>query len=246
MEGEICVVYFTGDIHGSPYNIIRFAKRMKLTRSDVIVILGDVGANYYGNDSDDEMKLHLNAVKPTVLCIHGNHEKRPATIPSYKLKEWNGGQVWFEELYPKILFAKDGEIYSIDGIRYLVIGGAYSVDKYYRLMRGYGWWEDEQPSAEIKAYVEKRIAECEFDVILSHTCPMKYEPVEMFITQVDQSTVDTSTEEWLDSIEEQVNYKAWFCGHWHADKRIDRIHFLYNSFESADMIGQAENESEDE
>lgn len=44
------MVYFTGDIHGSPYNIIRFAKRMKLTRSDVIVILGDVGANYYGND----------------------------------------------------------------------------------------------------------------------------------------------------------------------------------------------------
>jgi len=50
MEGEISMVYFTGDIHGSPYNIIRFAKRMKLTRSDVIVILGDVGANYYGND----------------------------------------------------------------------------------------------------------------------------------------------------------------------------------------------------
>ena len=26
------------------------------------------------------------------------------------------------------------------------------MDKFYRLKRGYGWWEDEQPSAEIKAY----------------------------------------------------------------------------------------------
>lgn len=85
------MVYFTGDIHGSPYNIIRFAKRMKLTRSDVIIILGDVGANYYGTERDSETKTHLNALKPTIFCIHGNHEKRPAGIPSYKLKEWNGG-----------------------------------------------------------------------------------------------------------------------------------------------------------
>lgn len=30
--------------------------------------------------------------------------------------------------------------------------------------------------------------------------------------------------------------KAWFCGHWHTDKRIDRMHFLFNSFEDRDMI----------
>lgn len=240
------MVYFTGDIHGSPYNIIRFAKRMKLTRSDVIVILGDVGANYYGNERDREMKMHLNALNPTIFCIHGNHEKRPATIPTYKLKGWNGGQVWYEDEYPGLLFAKDGDIYTIEGVRYLVIGGAYSVDKYYRLMRGYGWWEDEQPSEAIKKYVDRQVDESSFDVILSHTCPMKYEPVEMFIAAVDQSTVDASTEEWLDKIEDRAKYKAWFCGHWHTDKRIDRMHFLYNSFESADMIDHIKRESEDE
>ncbi len=240
------MVYFTGDIHGAVYNIIRFAKRMKLTRSDIIVILGDVGANYYGGERDNEMKIHLNALKSTIFCIHGNHEKRPATIPSYKLKEWNGGQVWYEEEYPGLLFAKDGEIYTIDSIRYLVIGGAYSVDKYYRLARDYGWWEDEQPSDEIKAYVNKQISENSFDVILSHTCPMKYEPKEMFLSVVDQSTVDTSTEEWLDIIEDRADYAAWFCGHWHTDKRIDKMHFLYNSFESTDMINFDIHKSEDE
>ena len=62
----------------------------------------------------------------------------------YKLQEWNGGKVWVEEAYPNILFAKDGEIYDIAGMKTIVIGGAYSVDKFYRLSKGYNWFEDEQ------------------------------------------------------------------------------------------------------
>lgn len=86
------------------------------------------------------------------ICIHGNHEQRPENIDGYELIDWNGGKVWVQPEYPSILFARDGDIYTIGKYRYLVIGGAYSVDKFYRLKRGYGWWEDEQPSAEIKAY----------------------------------------------------------------------------------------------
>lgn len=232
----ICVIYYTGDIHGYPWNVVKFCKKFKLTRDDVIVILGDVGVNYYQNERDAEAKMHLNAVKPTVLCIHGNHEIRPANISSYLTKEWNGGAVWYEEAYPKLLFAKDGEVYHLEGLDYLVIGGAYSVDKYYRLARGYGWWEDEQPSVEIKRAVETAIAEKHFDIVLSHTCPKKYEPTEMFLATVDQSTVDTGTEDWLDGIEDRIEYKAWFCGHWHTDKRIDKMHFLFNGFESAEQF----------
>ena len=60
----------------------------------------------------------------------------------YKLQEWNGVKVWVEEAYPNILFAKDGEIYDIAGMKTIVIGGAYSVDKFYRLSKGYNWFED--------------------------------------------------------------------------------------------------------
>ena len=117
-------------------------------------------------------------------------------------------------------------------LKHLVIGGAYSVDKYYRLRLGYGWWEDEQPSPEIKTYVEQQVAEKKFDIVLSHTCPFKYEPTEMFLQGIDQSSVDDSTEHWLDTIEEAIEYRAWFCGHWHVNKRIDKMHFLYHGFES--------------
>lgn len=37
------------------------------------------------------------------------------------------------------------------------MGRAYSVDKTIRLMYGYGWWPDEQPSDEIKMGVERKL-----------------------------------------------------------------------------------------
>ena len=69
----------------------------------------------------------------TLFCIHGNHEERPENIASYKTKIYHDGIVFYEDNYSNILFAKDGEIYNFNHKSVLVIGGAYSVDKYFRL-----------------------------------------------------------------------------------------------------------------
>jgi len=230
------MIYYTGDIHGSAVELQTFCKKMSLTADDVIVILGDVGANYYGGKRDQYFKQELNNLGPIIFCIHGNHEQRPTSFPTYRETSWNGGMVWYEEAYPNLLFAKDGEIFTLGGLKHLVIGGAYSVDKFYRLTRHYGWWPDEQPSNEIKGYVESQISTRLVDVVLSHTCPYKYEPTEVFLPFIDQSTVDASTEQWLDEIENRLDYKAWFCGHWHINKRIDKMHFLFHDFESASQF----------
>ena len=150
-------------------------------------------------------------------------------------KLWNGGIVYVQDAYPNVLFAKDGEVYQIAGMSCLVVGGAYSVDKFYRQSRGWAWWDDEQPSEETKQKVESIIRERRIDVILTHTCPEKYVPIECFISGIDQSTVDRSTEEWLDKIEENIEYKAWYCGHWHINKRIDKMHFLYDGVEELEV-----------
>lgn len=226
------MVFITGDIHGNPTRIIDFYESNALKDNDIIIILGDVGANYYLNNRDNLMKSELNDIGIDILCIHGNHEIRPLNLPSYHLSEWHGGKVWIENDYPHLLFAKDGEIYNIEDNRYIAIGGAYSVDKYYRLAMHYGWWEDEQPSDEIKKYVENQIDKDKINIVLSHTCPLKYEPREVFISQVNQSKVDKSTEIWLDKIENSIEYDAWFCGHWHTDKKIDKMHFLFEGWEA--------------
>lgn len=230
--------YITGDTHGdfSRYEI--FTEDVRPTEDDVMIVLGDAGLNYYGNKTDIKKKNYVSSFPFTTFCIHGNHEQRPSTIDSYELKEFCGGLVWYEPEFPNILFAKDGEIYSFDGMSCLVIGGAYSVDKEHRLLRGYKWFADEQPSDEIKKEVEENIKKAgnKVDIVLSHTCPIQYEPIEVFLSGIDQRKVDKSTEEWLGEIEKNLDYKKWYCGHYHTTKNIDRMRFLYENFDELKRI----------
>lgn len=41
------MVYITGDIHGDIMKIITFCNRFDLTPKDKIIILGDVGLNFF-------------------------------------------------------------------------------------------------------------------------------------------------------------------------------------------------------
>lgn len=136
-----------------------------------------------------------------------------------------------EEEYPNLYFAKDGELFDLDGKRTLVIGGAYSVDKWTRLMYGFGWWPDEQPTDAIKADVQRQLEQqnWDVDVVLSHTVPLKYEPTEMFLEGVDQSQVDKSTEQWLDQIESRLTYRKWYAGHYHTEKEMDQLEIMFEN-----------------
>ena len=227
------MVYLTGDTHGNFVRIDGFCRRMETRKTDTMIILGDAGFNYYLGKKDSRAKEYAAGFPITLFCIHGNHEARPQTISTYIEGEYCGGKVLYEEAYPNILFAVDGEVYDFDGYQCMVIGGAYSVDKYYRLSQGWRWWPDEQPDDVIKRRVENRIKELDYavDIVLSHTCPVKYEPTEVFLKELDQSTVDKSTELWLGEIEARLEYKKWYCGHYHTRKRIDRLQFMFEDFD---------------
>ena len=159
MEG-FAMILVTGDIHGEVHRVADAVARFGLGSEDTIVLLGDVGMNYYGNKRGDRhRKKRLNNLGVTMFCIHGNHEMRPETIVTYHETQWHGGAVYVEEEFPNLLFAKDGEVYDIAGKKAIVIGGAYSVDKWYRLQCDLHWFLDEQPSAEIKNRVEQKLDE---------------------------------------------------------------------------------------
>lgn len=225
--------YITGDCHGDFSRLTVFNAMTKLTEDDVMIILGDAGFNICRDEREEANKEFVNSFPFTTFCIHGNHEMRPYDIDTYKTKQYCGGTVWYEEEYPKILFAKDGEVYDFDGLKCMVIGGAYSVDKSFRLMYRLPWFENEQPSDEIKSYVEAQLEKYgnRIDILLSHTCPYKYEPKEVFIRGVNQLMVDKSTEKWLDEIEENTEYCKWYCGHYHTSKKIDKIQFMYEDID---------------
>lgn len=220
--------YLTGDTHGDPRKILDFIVRYRLTENDMIIILGDAGWNYSLNIRDWYTKKYLNNTGIKLFCIHGNHEERPENIRSYHEVSTVYGNVYVEEEFPNLLFAKDGELYRFGTRQAIVIGGAYSVDKHYRLKHGYRWFPSEQPTEETKQRVEEKLNQLNWtvDLVLSHTCPGKYTPVEAFLPGLDQSTVDKSTEEWLDRIEDRLAYRKWFCGHWHIDKIVEKLRFV--------------------
>lgn len=228
------MIYITGDRHGDFGDIPMWCTINKTTKKDILIILGDAGINYYGKNSKDiSLKEILKQLPITLFCIHGNHEMRPTSIDTYKETEFMGGIVYSEDDYPNILFAKDGEVYNFNGLKTLVCGGAYSVDKDYRLLRGWRWFSDEQPSEEIKKRVEEKCKSNNWnvDIMLTHTAPLKYEPREWFIDGLEQDRIDKSTEEWLDTIEDRLNYKKWYCGHYHGNKKLDKIQFMYGDIE---------------
>ena len=51
------MVYITGDIHGAPRRVVNFAKDVHISRNDTLIILGDVGANYYLTELDNAAQL---------------------------------------------------------------------------------------------------------------------------------------------------------------------------------------------
>lgn len=228
------MIYITGDTHRDFGRIFDFCNRIGTTKDDTIIILGDAGINFLGDSKDKELKERLSELPITLFCIHGNHEMRPRSVGTYRLGEAFKGTVYVEPKYPNIQFAVDGELYEINGYKTVVCGGAYSVDKPFRLANGYGWWPDEQPDDVTKRRVVELLKKMDWkaDCVLTHIAPLKYEPVENFIPGLDQSSVDKSTEFWLDGIEDKLDYKRWYAGHYHCDKwKSDKFRLMFNDID---------------
>jgi len=231
-SGAHLMIYITGDTHRDFDRILEFCDAIGTSQEeDVMIVLGDAGINYYLNREDVYIKLELSAYPITFFFVHGNHEERPNLIDTYEEDTWNGGTVYVEEDYPNLIFAKDGEIYDLDGKKAIVIGGAYSVDKFSRDKDT--WFESEQPDDYTMAYVEQQLDSVDWTInyVLSHTVPLKYEPTEVFLPNINQEIVDKTTEKWLDKIEDKLNYDRWFAGHYHYDTRIDRLTIMYMEIE---------------
>lgn len=225
------MVYITGDIHGSPAvlnDIYLYSIVHKLTSEDYLIVLGDAGFNYYLNRKDETIKKQTLTIPEKILCIHGNHEARPDSVPGYQEMTMFGGKVYIEEKYPNLIFLKDGEIYNIDGHTFLVLGGAYSVDKFYRIQNGWAWFDNEQISIEERTSILKKVQGLKVDYVLSHTCPYEWEPRDLFLPLIDQSTVDNSTELWLTEVEKNIEYKKWFFGHFHDNREKEKYQMLYH------------------
>ena len=64
----------------------------------------------------------------------------------------------------------------------------------------------------------------------------KYEPTELFMKGLDQTKVDKATEQWLDTIDDKLDYDIWYFGHYQGNKEIDKMRMLFHKIEELDNL----------
>lgn len=231
--------FITGDKHRNFRSILQ--NELVKSSDNAIIILGDHGFNYYLNKYDNRLKEEISQNSSCIwYCVRGNHCARPQNIPQMQLvydSEVNG-KIYMEERFPNIRYFMDCVAeYEIMGKKVLCIPGAYSVDKWYRLQNGWQWFAQEQLSAEEMKIAEEQFSGKYYDFVFSHTCPISWEPNDLFLSMIDQSTVDKTMEVWMDKFKEKILWKHWVFGHFHSD-RIERPHVeqFYQEYEDIESI----------
>ena len=111
---------------------------------------------------------------------------------------------------------------DINNKRFLAIGGAYSVDKEYRLLMRYKWVSDEELNIgemfDILCKL-KNNKNHQFDFVLTHTCPIGCIQTDLFLSGIDQSKVSNRMENFLDNVANVIDFKHWYFGHLHDNRK---------------------------
>jgi hypothetical protein len=220
-------VLLSGDFHGNAVGELFVLTRKylyskygaeKYKTINAHIILGDGGFLWPGNERIDAYNYRTFARRPfPVLSVIGNHEPMLGmALPEADIGA--GETVYLVNKKPLIAYLKRGRVYQIDGFKFLVLGGALSIDQEYRIP-GRSWWKEEYWSAREQADLfELLAADHEFDYVLAHTGPDRVN-FGLFGSLFPGSTKFTDEVARLnDTVDERINCKGWFCGHWHQDR----------------------------
>ena len=241
-------LFIVGDLHQRPYTIRNFYNNHikdtpKEQEENWIICLGDAGLLYYFDYRDRNFKEALSKYPFKYFVVRGNHEERASNRAKVEPDLWEevecfGNTCLRQPAYPNVYYADDeGGVYNIAGRRTLVIPGAYSVDKNYRLARGWSWFSDEQLKPMEMATLELQHAWQHYDLVLSHTCPYQFRPTDLFLRGINQNDVDCSMELWMSQLHEKITYGVWLWGHYHADRvEAPRCEILYEEVENLEDI----------
>jgi hypothetical protein len=213
------MIYITGDTHGSidfKKLKIYFAHRYASPK-DVLIILGDAGIIW---SKSEEYTTQYSFLGPTVLFIDGNHENFDLLNKFPVVKIYSGKAHYIDE---NIYHLCRGEIFKINGLSFLAMGGARSTDRYLRT-EGESWWKDEAISDADMANAQKNLERYGYsiDYVLTHCAPTR-------IVTNRLNLEDDHNTDLLQDLMAQTTYRYWYFGHYHRDLRIDsKFRCFYN------------------
>ena len=225
-------ILVTGDIHAS-YDIAKLSESCfdtaGLTKDDYVIICGDFGL-VWNNSASEQYWLRWLDTRPfTTLFVDGNHEGF-SLLNSLPETTWNGGAV--HQVATSVFHLKRGQLFNIDGYRIFAMGGASS-SEYDRTHRTQGetWFNEEIPNEQERAAALETLdaANWDCDFVITHCAPSSCaQGISEHTDRLEIHPMDEYTD-WLQTIQDHLTYRHWFCGHYHIDAQIqDKTTALYN------------------
>ncbi|MBR6666356.1 MAG: metallophosphoesterase [Lachnospiraceae bacterium] len=218
------MLYIMGDLHGKfeQFSSRIYQANIQLSSNDIIIVCGDFGFIY-----DDAVKRkqgleQLKALECEVLFVCGNHENF-VEINKCEIVNRYGGPM--HKISNNIYHMIRGNIYTICGSSFFAFGGAYSNPNQQPKV----WQSQEIPSREEIAYGKNSLLKRKkvVDYIVTHAAPNEI-IWELGIVPFYSNTCFTNFLSWILN---DIQFKHWFCGHYHIDKRMQKYNFsvLYDN-----------------
>lgn len=207
-------LFITGDLHGQlevkRLNSKNWPLGRSLTKEDILIIAGDFGLTFFGDETENFWLDWLEKKPWTTLFIDGNHENFPL-LRSYPETELYGGPVGV--LRPSVLHLKRrGHVYNIASKKVWCFGGGYSIDKADRTP-GYSWWSEEEADNKEIAYAQETLENCgDVDFALTHDAPLS-----LLHEIYKGNLIRTRTAQFLDLACDLINTRTWYFAHHHID-----------------------------
>ena len=226
------MIYITGDTHGEIDfdKIKKYFKKVYCSEKEYLIILGDAGIVWEKENKDILFKYYLIGI--TIIFIDGNHENFDL-LKTYPIVTFHNAKA--HKVYDNIYHILRGEILELNGLSFLCVGGARSIDKYYR-KEHISYWKDEDITIDDYNNAINNLAKYnnKVDYVLTHCAPTS-----ILQKMFPNFEPDTNTA-LLEKIKEQIFYSNWFFGHYHIDKIIGNSRCFYNDIKEIPImdIGQ--------
>lgn len=225
------MIYITGDTHqlNNIEKIKNFILKNKVSKEDYLIIVGDVCCPEFCQDIPYGKVYNFWIDIPMqILFIDGNHENFQS-LNKLPIEEWNGGNI--HRLAPNIIHLMRGQVFTIEEKKFFTMGGAISPDRMKRFL-GIDYFEEEDCS-----YNETKIAldnlekhNNQVDYILTHTIGDDFFRKNMLTYFHFYIEYSGAINRFLDYIDDVVDYKHWYFGHFHKDIVLDNKHTLIFNF----------------
>jgi predicted phosphohydrolase len=238
------MIYIIGDRHGEEdgFSEQKLPGQSLWTSDDTVIVTGDFGYVMRGewNNLPEKNKLNALAQKPyTILFCDGNHEGFDY-LEQYPQEVRYGAPVC--RIRDNVFWLQRGYIYTIEGKTFFVMGGAYSVDKAFRM--SYQeicgekiWFEQELPSPEEyrRAIQNLEANNNTVDYVITHTAPRSMIPRIIHSYPDDHDRELTGFFEW---IYHDIHFTHWYLGHFHCDMHIgEQITVCYEAISELPKTG---------